>query len=541
MAAGGPVKDLCEEATCAICLDYFKDPVTIAACGHNFCRACLTRSWGEAGAAEPSCPQCRGRAQPNSLLPNQQLANFVEIIKKLCPQEGMEAKAKRGEGKGGLCKKHQEPLELFCKDEEAPLCVVCSRSREHKDHRVIPLEEAVQDNKIISAAGKVQVCEKHQKPLKLFCKDDNAPICVACDGSKEHKYHEVIPLEEAAQEYKDDICSFLEGLKEERAKILVFKSNVVKESQDLLKQTKGDKQKIVAEFRQLHQFLEIQEKHLLAHMEEVEKEVVSERDDHLARLSQELSSLESLILEGKRKIQQPPCELLQDIRTTLQRLEGKEKFVTPVVFAPILKWKIWDFWDIGPFLEGVMKQFKDTLVSGLQQQKANVTFDPNTAHPLLILSKGQKSMRETENRQNLPNNPERFDVFVSVLGCEGFTTGRYFWEIIVGHEQEWAVGIARKSLTRKGEINFSPEGGIWAVGKVAAGYVAFSHPQRHPLALNGGLKRIRVTLNCDAEQVAFFDADTAVLLYTFSGASFSGETLLPFFRVREKGHLRLPL
>lgn len=173
---------------------------------------------------------------------------------------------------------------------------------------------------------------------------------------------------------------------------------------------------------------------------------------------------------------------------------------------------------------------------------ANVTLDLNTAHPL-ILSEDQKSISVGERPQHLSNNNERFDLFLSVLGCEGFTTGRYFWEVIVGHEEEWAVGIARKSVRRKGSINFSPEGGIWAVGKVATGYVTFSHPQRHHLyhfVLSRELKRIRVALNCDGGQVAFFDADTAAFLYTFSRVSFSGETLLPFFRVREKGHLRLP-
>ncbi|XP_015271053.1 PREDICTED: tripartite motif-containing protein 7-like [Gekko japonicus] len=498
MAAGGPVKDLCEEASCSICLDYFKDPVTIAECGHNFCRACLTRSWGEA-VAEASCPVCKQTAWPRNLRPNRQLANVVEIAKKFHGECGAERKGV--EGKGRVCEKHQEPLKLFCKDDKAPICVVCDRSKEHRDHQGLWCL-------IITAAGQARVCEKHQKPLKLFCREDEAPICVDCDGSKEHRFHEVVPLEEAAQEYQGNICSFLEVLKKERTKILAFKSDVVKESQDLLKQTKGDKQRTVSEFRQLRQFLEIQEKHLLAHVEEMEKEIARERDEHLARLSRELSSLESLIQEVKEKIQQPPSELLQDVRTTLQRPASQ---LIRLLSSP-------DFFPT-----------------------ANVTFDLNTAHPVLTLSADRKSIRVTEKPQDLPNNPERFNVFVSVLGCEGFTTGRYFWEIIVGREEEWAVGIARKSVRRKGEMNFGPEGGIWAVGKVADGYVAFLHPERLRLALNGELRRIRVALNCDGGQVAFFNADTTALLYTFSGASFSGETLQPFFRVREKGHLRLPL
>ncbi|XP_039080486.1 E3 ubiquitin-protein ligase TRIM52 isoform X1 [Hyaena hyaena] len=41
-----PMQTLPEEAVCAICLDYFKDPVSIG-CGHNFCRGCVTQLWGK--------------------------------------------------------------------------------------------------------------------------------------------------------------------------------------------------------------------------------------------------------------------------------------------------------------------------------------------------------------------------------------------------------------------------------------------------------------------------------------------------------------
>ncbi|XP_060095232.1 E3 ubiquitin-protein ligase TRIM41 [Heteronotia binoei] len=60
MAAAGPigggllnpVATLHEEAVCAICLDYFTDPVSIG-CGHNFCRVCITQLWGAAAEDSP--------------------------------------------------------------------------------------------------------------------------------------------------------------------------------------------------------------------------------------------------------------------------------------------------------------------------------------------------------------------------------------------------------------------------------------------------------------------------------------------------------
>nr|XP_028576184.1 LOW QUALITY PROTEIN: zinc finger protein RFP-like [Podarcis muralis] len=480
-ASGGPVQDLREEATCPICLEYFRDPVIIPECGHNFCRSCLFQCWGKS-EGEASCPQCRETVEQSSIRGNQQLANFVEIIKKFS-HLGKE----EGEGKG-------------------------------------------------------RVCEKHQEPLKLFCQEDQSPICVLCNVSKEHKSHEVVPLEEASQEYKDQISSCLDNLRKEREKILVFKANTEKESQDLLKQTGANREKMVAEFRRLRQFLEEQEKRILAQMAEVEKEIAAQREEHLARLSRELSSLDSLIREMEEKLQEPASELLQDIGSFLQRSQERAILEDPpVAFPPALKWRIWDFGDINPFLEGVMKKFTDTVEYGLQLRKENITLDPDTANPLLILSRDRKRVRKGDVYQDLPDNPERFDTLTYVLGCEGFTAGRHFWEVIVRREEGWGVGVARKSVKRKGVFSFGPREGIWGwiwgLGKCGSGYRLFS-PHEAPVPSEEP-KRIRVALNCEGRQVSFYDADTAVVLYTFSAASFSGETLQPFFYISRKAKLRL--
>ncbi|XP_053235248.1 E3 ubiquitin-protein ligase TRIM7-like [Podarcis raffonei] len=477
-ATRGPVRDLREEATCSICLEYFRDPVIIHECGHNFCRSCLIQCW-EKSEGEASCPQCRERVEQSSIRKNQQLANFVEITKKFSHPQGKE----EGEGKG-------------------------------------------------------MVCEKHQEPLKLFCQEDESPICVVCNVSKEHKSHEVVPLEEASQEYKDQISSCLDNVRKEREKILVFKANTEKESQDLLKQTGAEREKMVAEFRRLHQFLEEQEKRILAQMAEVEKEIAAKREEHLARLSRELSSLDSLIREMEEKLQEPESELLQDIGSFLQRSQEKENLEDPpVAFPPALKWRIWDFSDINPFLEGVMEKFRDTVEYGLQLRKENVTFDPDTANPWLILSEDRKSVRQGEVRQDLPDNPERFDTHGDVLGCEVFKEGRHFWEVIVGREEGWGVGVARKSVRRKGDLGFDTTEGVWGLGKWGGGY-KLSSPHEAPVQSEEP-KRIRVTLNYEGGRVSFYDADTAALLHADTAASFSGETLQPYFYVKEKGNLIL--
>lgn len=168
-----------------------------------------------------------------------------------------------------------------------------------------------------------------------------------------------------------------------------------------------------------------------------------------------------------------------------------------------------------------------------------MTLDPVTAHPELILSEDCKSVRWKDEWQKLPDNPERFDYLPFVLGRDGFTAGRHYWNVEVGCEEEWSVGVAKKSMRRKGDFDSGPEEGIWDMGMWDGGYRISVSPERPRLSLSHELKTIRVTLNCAGGRVAFFNADTGVPLYVYSDTVMCRETLLPFFWVAARGHLTI--
>ncbi|KAG5830032.1 hypothetical protein ANANG_G00319020, partial [Anguilla anguilla] len=96
-------------------------------------------------------------------------------------------------------------------------------------------------------------------------------------------------------------------------------------------------------------------------------------------------------------------------------------------------------------------------------QYTPVVLDPNTAAPWLSLSDDLTTVRHTGTEQKYPDNPERFELCVFVLGSEGFTSGTHSWEVKVGNKLGWDIGVAKESISRKGSITCSPERGFWVL------------------------------------------------------------------------------
>ncbi|XP_040398570.1 E3 ubiquitin-protein ligase TRIM39-like [Cygnus olor] len=461
MASQSPSESLQGEASCSICLGYFQEPVSIP-CGHNFCRECITRCW-EGLEANFSCPQCRQTASHKSFRPSRELAKIAEIAQQLSLQAG------RG------------------------------------------------------AAGHEGWCQQHQEALKLFCKEDQQPICTVCDRSQAHRLHTVLPAEEAAQEYKEEIQARLQLLKEEREKYLESRKSRARKNL-YLEKTKNEGKKIVCEFEQLHQFLKDQERLLLTQLADLDRAISRVREEAVVKVSEEMAHLDTLIWEMEGKFQQPASKFLLDIRRLLKSCEVM-KFNPPVEISPSLERRLEDFLQKNVLVRCTLRKCQDSLMFKLQEP-TNVTLDPATAHPNLHLSEDQKQVRGQLVPQDLPDNPERFDFEPCVLGCQGFTSGRHFWEVEVGQGGVWALGVARETAKRKGPMSLTPKEGIWAL----EAYHSLTSPRAN-VRLNQLPRRIWVSLDYEGGRVAFFSSDDDAPILVYSRASFNGERVLPWFKM----------
>ncbi|XP_042170332.1 zinc-binding protein A33-like [Oncorhynchus tshawytscha] len=164
---------------------------------------------------------------------------------------------------------------------------------------------------------------------------------------------------------------------------------------------------------------------------------------------------------------------------------------------------------------------------GVFLSTVDVTLDPDTAHPKLILSEDGKQVIFGDVWQDLAYNPERFDTCVSVLGKEGFSSGRFYYDVQVKGKTRWTIGVARESINRKGKITVSPENGYRTLWLRNGEYKALSGPSV-PLSLREKPQKVGVFVDYEEGHVSFYNVEARSHIYSFTGDTFT-EKLYPYF------------
>ncbi|CAM5158160.1 unnamed protein product, partial [Eretmochelys imbricata] len=158
----------------------------------------------------------------------------------------------------------------------------------------------------------------------------------------------------------EQIQTQLNTLKQERGELLEWKQDAETQSQEYLGKIEAERQKIMSEFEQLRQFLDEQERLLLAQLEELDKEIVKIQDENVTKLSEKISRLGDLISEIEEKCQQPTSEFLQDIKSTWSRCE-KVKFEKPMAVSQDMSERVGVSSQRNVCLQEALKKFRETL------------------------------------------------------------------------------------------------------------------------------------------------------------------------------------
>ncbi|XP_073707381.1 E3 ubiquitin-protein ligase TRIM39-like [Garra rufa] len=509
-SSSGP---LSEDLQCSICLDVFTDPVSTP-CGHNFCKTCLNKCWDNSQTC--SCPYCKETfKQRPDLKINTTLRELVGHYKKKTPEKTTDV----------LCD--------FCEERKLKAlksCLVCQSSY-CETHLEPHLRVAgLKKHKLMDPVSNLEdyICQKHGRPLDLFCRDDQTCVCSICTVT-DHKNHNTVPLEEESQEKKNELMKTQKDVQQmiqDRTK----KIQDIKHSAEVRKRnTEKEKAAHVELFTDLIRSIERYQTELLEMMEEQQKAAEKQEEELIEELEQEITEL---------KMRNTELEQLSHTEDHLHLLQIHSSLCSPTNTRnwPEISMKTHESLET---LRRDLTQLKDTIdekltqtvsreLKVMQQYAVDVTLDTDTALPNLILSDDGKQVRDGDIRQKLPDNPERFDTCACVLGKEGFSSGRFYFEVQVKGKTKWDLGVARESINRKGKITVSPSTGHWIV-RLRNGneYKACDDPSVS-LSLRVKPQRVGVFVDYEEGLVSFYDVESSSHIYSFTGQSFT-EKLYPLF------------
>nr|XP_020483875.1 E3 ubiquitin-protein ligase TRIM21-like [Labrus bergylta] len=519
-----------DQFLCSICLEVFDDPVAIP-CGHNFCKKCITEHWK--ANAPCQCPNCK---KDFNTKPELHVNTFIAEMaaqfrrsaqqKESCSNPEQEVNEPRKEA----AELGNVPCDVCTGPKLKALksCLVCLASycESHLEphltssrlnrHQLIDPVENLED----------RMCERHGKPLEMFCKNDQMCVCLLC-AVLDHKTHDVVPLKEECEEKKAEL-----GKKEVEIKQMTRKRRLkIQEIKHSVELSDDNAEREMAEGVQvltaLKESVERSQVEFIDTIKEKRRKMEKQAEGFIKELEHEISELEKRSVDVEQLSQsEDHLELLQSfpsLNTSQSTKDWTEVRVHPPSYEGAVVRAVSQLKET---LSEQMKMFEAEL-KRVQQCEVDVTLDPKTAGPHLILSDDGKQVKHGDEEKTIEDSPERFEL-CCVLAKQSFSTGRFYYEVQVEGKTNWDVGVARESINRKGKITLCPQNGYWTIWlRNEDEYSACADPSVD-LSLSSQPEKVGVFVDYEEGVVSFYDVDAAALIYSFTNCSFT-EKLYPYF------------
>ncbi|XP_075422403.1 E3 ubiquitin/ISG15 ligase TRIM25-like [Ascaphus truei] len=513
--------DLREELTCPICLSIYTQPVMLR-CGHNFCQGCIGSVWdSQEGSGVYTCPECRKRFQERPALQrNLTLCNIVERFLSTQPE--------------------QEEAVIFCTycDSSVPAaktCLLCEVSlcdQHLKKHN--KSEEHVLTEPTTSLENKN--CSIHKEPLKYYCSEDAACVCVSCCVFGEHRGHQVEPLNEASEKKKVKLRNVLEKLTSERQGTEKRAQSLQEQKREMQEKAAGVTYRVIALFRDIRGQLEVLEKRVLSEITRQEEQVslrvsnlIQQLEMRKNELSREMLHIEELcnipdpltVLHGHESDNVDFCD--DEEGDNEDRKNGDKKVPA--------------FVDLNDVLISVTIQRLADIVTDLKakrgfyvQEASDILLDVNTVANNVSVSRERKHLR--------PNTAER-SKHCQVLSTRSFSSGRHYWEVETSELGSWRVGISYPSIEREGRHSWiGCNKKSWCLCMYNNKHSAIHDMNGEHIYSESSVQRLGIYLDYEAGRLSFYQlCDPIRHLHTFT-ATFT-EPLHAAFYVDLNGWVRI--
>lgn len=434
------------ELTCPICLQLFSKPVSLP-CGHIYCFDCL-QTMGE-GLDQHCCPECQAEYQgPKTLVKNFKMCSIVETYK---ASAGTLPSAASGVS-------HVAVESAEC--EEKTNFQIGSRCTN---------QDLSLDQEKSSGKGKMAMDEPKFKlasqVTELTLKLENA------EGVEMREKERELEVTTANAQLREKVSKLLEQIKD-------------------MSQSYCD---------QVTQMIEEE----LGPGEASIRSRCSQASDMTKQLRQAVLTAESLLTEEDETVFSDDLQRLQPQIVELLGKDGVEE--EDLVEAKISSARVC------PKLENMNAELRERLgevqrIIRTTLNPSEVTFDPETAHPNLILSEDLKTVTFSSVKQPYPPSPQRFTNFFQVLSTQSFSEGEHRWEVEL-EESPWIIGVcysgklARSGLPSALESSRSSWCLMWFNNQLAA----FEQSHSVPLKKTTVSRRLEIRLSFKTHRLSFYN------------------------------------
>ncbi|KAG5266720.1 hypothetical protein AALO_G00235400 [Alosa alosa] len=204
-------------------------------------------------------------------------------------------------------------------------------------------------------------------------------------------------------------------------------------------------------FGRLQQFLREEEDTRLAALRREEAQKTTSLKERIQQLTSQINSLSEKMDDAKSRMATEDISFLQTYKglkeSALERLKDPEPEQMPGTLINVVQ-------HLGNLQFNTWERMQKMV------QYTPVCLDENTAHPDLIISMSLLEVEDGQTSQALPDNPERFDSMLGVLGSPGFRSGTHAWQVEVGSLSSWTLVVAQEGVVRKGVVTVKPEAGF---------------------------------------------------------------------------------
>ncbi|XP_036395710.1 zinc-binding protein A33-like [Megalops cyprinoides] len=364
------------------------------------------------------------------------------------------------------------------------------------------------------------VCPEHDEKFKLFCKTDKQLVCVICRDGEKHRGHEFQPVQEAAKLRKNELDTALTFLSLDNGELDEMTKQQESEMQKAKEKSKRLADEIGVQFEKMHEILRKREEEVMRELENKERNTTETMLKNLATMERRLMDRREteVILQSAMDIAEPDFFLqwwiekgshlievlkkknlsfLQQRKTTAYRSVAREHQVTP------------NFLSLGPYESHLqfcvwkeMEQFVTTVPECLTMK--------DDSDPSLKVSADGRSVWQADRKGGLMLWSIEGNR-ANAVSKERFQDGQHYWEVDVGGKLDWALGV--KAL---GESNAapSPKGEKQLLLMHDKGYIFRDGGVETPINLGVKPRKIGLYLDCERQQLCFYNADSMSLIHS---------------------------